>query len=214
MIISILNTKGGVGKTTLSVNLARCLTLRNEQTLLVDSDPQGSARNWHVNSNGELLDVIGLDRPTIDKDISKFRFNYKWVIVDGAPQLSTMALKTILISDLVLIPVQPSPYDIWATKDIVDLIKTRQEVTNGALKAAFIVSRQIVNTTFGNDLRELLQEFELPVFKNGTFQRINYAVTANGSTVFDDRSHNRSHSAITEIIAIWSELVEFINVKN
>ena len=210
MIVSILNQKGGTGKTTLAVNLARCLTLRNQKTLLVDSDPQGSVRNWHVNSNGDLLDVLGLDRPTIDKDINKFRFNYEWIIVDGAPQLSTMAVKTILISDIVLIPVQPSPYDIWATKDTVDLIKTRQDVTEGKLKAAFIVSRQIVNTRFGNELRELLSDFELPVFMSGTYQRINYAVTANGSTVFD--CHSRCQNAVDEIDNITNELIGFQHV--
>lgn len=209
MIISILNQKGGTGKTTLAVNLARCLTIHNEKTLLVDSDPQGSARNWHVNSNGELLDVIGLDRPTIDKDINKFKFDYKYIIVDGAPQLSTMALKTILISDIVLIPVQPSPYDVWATKDMVDLVKARQEVTNGQLKAAFVISRQITNTNIGKDIRGLLEEFELPVFHNGTFQRVSYAVSANGSTVFDEHCQPHYISARLEIENILRELKEF-----
>ena len=209
MIISILNQKGGTGKTTLAVNLARCLTLTNEKTLLVDSDPQGSARNWHVNSNGDLLDVIGLDRPTIDKDINKFKFDYKYIIVDGAPQLSTMALKTILISNVVLIPVQPSPYDVWATKDMVDLVKARQEVTDGQLKAAFVISRQITNTNIGKDIRGLLEEFDLPVFTNGTFQRVSYTVSANGSTVFDQECQQYT-AAKLEIERIVQELKEFL----
>lgn len=209
MIVSILNQKGGTGKTTLAVNLARCLTLRNQKTLLVDSDPQGSVRNWHVNSNGDLLDVLGLDRPTIDKDINKFRFNYEWILVDGAPQLSIMAVKTILVSDVVLIPVQPSPYDVWATSDIVELIKARQEVTNGHLKAAFVISRQITNTNIGKEIRGLLEDFDLPVFTNGTFQRVTYTVSANGSTVFDQGCQQYSLAKM-EIENIATELKEFI----
>ena len=210
MIISILNQKGGSGKTTLAVNLARYFTLRKEKTLLIDSDPQGSARDWHTNSDGELLEVIGLDRPTIDKDINKFKMLYKWIIVDGAPQLSNMAVKTVMCSDVVLIPVQPSPYDIWASNDIVELVKARMDITDGKLKAAFVVSRQISNTCIGKEVRTILEQYHLPIFQTGTFQRVAYAATANGSTVFDGDLLDNSPSAI-EIIKIADELEKFIN---
>lgn len=211
MIISILNQKGGSGKTTLAVNLARFLTLNRSSTLLVDSDPQGSARDWHTNSDGELLDVIGLDRPTIDKDINKLKMLYNWIIIDGAPQLTNMAAKTVMCSDIVLIPVQPSPYDIWASNDIVELVKARIDITEGKLKAAFVISRQISNTCIGKEVRSILEQYELPIFKSGTFQRVCYATTANGSTVFDQGSGKYDNSAILEIGYIAKELEEFIN---
>lgn len=207
MIISVLNQKGGAGKTTIAINLARRLTLDDDDTLLVDSDPQGSARNWHVNSNGELLRVIGLDRPTIDKDVKKLALHYKWIIVDGAPQLSEMATKTVICSDFVLIPVQPSPYDIWATQDTVDVIKQRQNITDGKPKAAFVISRNIVNTRIGKEVRQVLERFELPIFNSMTCQRIAYSKSAKGSTVFDD-SH--CEEAKSEIENIYTELKEFI----
>lgn len=213
MIISILNQKGGSGKTTLAVNLARYFTLREEATLLIDSDPQGSARDWHTNSDGELLDVIGLDRPTIDKDINKFKMLYKWIIVDGAPQLSHMAVKTVMCSDVVLIPVQPSPYDIWASSDIVELVKARRDITDGKLKAAFVVSRQISNTSIGKELRTILEQYELRIFTAGTFQRVAYATTANGSTVFDS-SNYLAFDGVREITNIAYELEAFINEEN
>ncbi len=214
MIISILNQKGGSGKTTLAVNLARYFTLRNEKTLLIDSDPQGSARDWHTNSDGELLEVIGLDRPTIDKDINKFKMLYKWIIVDGAPQLSNMAVKTVMCSDVVLIPVQPSPYDIWASSDIVELVKARIDITEGKLKAAFVVSRQISNTSIGKEVRSILEQYELPIFIFGTFQRVAYATTANGSTVFDKSTCAYDERAAFEITQIAIELETFIDDQN
>lgn len=207
MIVSVLNQKGGSGKTTIALNLARALTLDNSSTLLVDSDPQGSARNWHVNSNGELLEVVGLDRPTIDKDIKKFKLHYDWIIIDGAPQLTEMAIKTIICSDIVLIPVQPSPYDVWASSDTVDLIKQRQSIANGLPKAAFIVSRQIVNTRVGREIREILEQYELPIFKSGTFQRITYSNSAQGGTIYE--SSYPSQDAMKEIESIKTELKEF-----
>lgn len=214
MIISILNEKGGVGKTTLVTNLAKAIKDANAKldifdntVLLVDSDPQGSARDWHVNGDGNVLDVVGLDRPTLDKDVLKFKKQYQLIFIDGAPQLSDMALKAILCSDFILIPVQPSPYDIWASKNLVDLIKQRQEVTGGKPNAAFVVSRQIVGTKIGNEVRGVLLDYGLPVFENGTFQRITYAKTAaTGQTVFD----GDDELAKNEMNSIAVELLEFI----
>ncbi len=207
MIVSILNQKGGAGKTTISVNLSRGLKKDGETVLLVDSDPQGSARDWHAAGNGELITVIGLDRHTLDKDIQAVSNGYDWIIIDGAPQLEKMAISAIKCSDIILIPVQPSPYDIWATEDLVDVIKARQQVTNGFPKAAFIISRQITNTTLGKEIRDVLTGYGLPVFSSGTFQRIIYAKTAtNGSTVLDDEPNGEATNEIKKLI---SELREF-----
>src|ERR1017187_10496579 len=203
MIISILNEKGGVGKTTIATNLAKAFKNITPNVLLVDADPQGSARDWHVNGDGNVLNVIGLDRPTLDKDVIKFKRQYDYIFIDGAPQLTNMALKAILCSDVILIPVQPSPYDIWASKNLVDLIKQRQDVTNGKPAAAFIVSRQIVGTRMGREVRAVLSEYELPVFEHGTFQRIAYSKTAAiGETVLN----SDDDAAKQEIATIADEL--------
>lgn len=207
MIISIINPKGGAGKTTISTNISRCLTLRNKQVLLVDSDPQGSARNWHVRTNGDLVEIVGLDRTTIDKDINKFKLHYDWIIVDGAPQLSEMAAKTIICSDVILIPVQPSPYDTRATQEFVELIKERQAIKDGYPKAAFVISRQIVNTKIGRGVRAILEEIGLPVFKTSTFQRVCYQEAAEKMTVFEWEGAIEARAEIENIV---DELEEFI----
>jgi chromosome partitioning protein len=208
-IIAVLNQKGGAGKTTLSTNLARALQLDGDKVLLIDSDPQGSARDWNAAGNGELLPVVGLDRPTLAKDIQAIQDNQDWLIIDGAPQIAELAVAAIKCADMILIPVQPSPYDVWACEDLVEIIKTRQEVTNGKPKAAFIISRVIKNTQLSKEIGEALEGYGLPVFKNFTSQRVIYPKSAaTGLTVLDAES---SGDAAAEIRAIAQELKEFLN---
>ena len=207
-IIAVLNQKGGAGKTTLSTNLARALQLGGDKVLLVDSDPQGSARDWNAAGNGELLPVIGLDRPTLAKDIQAIRDNQDWIIIDGAPQIAELAVAAIKCADLILIPVQPSPYDVWACEDLVDIIKTRQEVANGKPKAAFIISRVIKNTQLSKEIGEALEGYGLPVFKHFTSQRVIFPKSAaTGTTVLDV---DESGEAAAEIRAIAQEIKEFL----
>ena len=207
-IIAVLNQKGGVGKTTIATNLAHALQLEGHKVILVDSDPQGSARDWNAASDGALIKVIGLDRSTLAKDILAVVDNHDFIIIDGAPQIADLAIAAIKCADMILIPVQPSPYDIWACEDLVEIIKARQEITDGKPKAAFVISRVIKNTQLGKEIREALEGYNLPVFKNFTTQRVAYAKSAaTGLTVL---STETKEDAANEIRAIANELKEFL----
>ena len=207
MIISILNQKGGTGKTTLAVNIAREYTLRTMKTLLVDSDRQGSAQRWHERAKGQLIDMTCLPMTTLDKDILKYTDIYERIIIDGLPQISPMTVCAIKAANIILIPVQPSPYDIWATEDLVKLVKNRIELTDGKTKAAFIVSRRIKGTIIGKEIADQLQAYDLPIFLNGTYQRVEYATTVEkGHTVIE---HNMEGAK--EICAITNEIEDFSN---
>ncbi len=210
-IIAILNQKGGSGKTTMAINLARALQLpkKNNNVLLIDSDPQGSATDWNAASKGTLLPVISMDKPTLDKDIKTVKNNHDWVVIDGAPQIASLMASAIKCADVVLIPVQPSPFDIWACSDLVDIIKARQKTASGKqLKAAFVISRMIKNTQLSKKAANALLEYDLPVFNSYTCQRIIYAESAiDGLTVLDSTP---SGIASREIKKIVKELKEFI----
>ena len=146
MKIGILNQKGGAGKTTIALHLAHALALNNYPVMLVDADPQGSARDWATAREGNApFSVIGLDRPIIHKEIGKLATGYDYVIIDGAPRVSDITRSAILASDLVLIPIQPSPLDIWAAHSVVELIEEAQ-IYKPNLQAKFIINRKIVNT--------------------------------------------------------------------
>lgn len=208
MIVAILNQKGGAGKTTLSTNLAHAFKLEGKKVLLIDSDPQGSARDWNAAGKGNYVPVIGLDRPTLDKDIKSINKDFEWIFIDGAPQLVDMSISAIKCADIILIPVQPSPYDIWASEDLVDIISERQKITNGNPKAAFIISRQIKNTKLSKEIRSALSDYHFPIFVHGTFQRVIYPQTsALGTSVIESSPHG---DAALEILSIAKELKEFV----
>ncbi|EBM9597900.1 MULTISPECIES: ParA family partition ATPase [Xanthomonas] len=202
-VIAVLNQKGGSGKTTIATHLARALQLDGADVLLVDSDPQGSARDWAAVREDQPLTVVGIDRPTIDRDLKNVA-RKDFVVIDGAPQAADLAVSAIKAANFVLIPVQPSPYDIWATADLVELVKQRIEVTDGKLQAAFVVSRAIKGTRIGAEVTEALNGYGLPVLESRITQRVSYPGTAAaGSTVMDAEPDS---DAAAEVRALANEI--------
>lgn len=209
IVVAILNQKGGVGKTTLTVNIARALARKGNHVLVVDSDLQGSARDWSAAGGENHLAVVGIDRPTLEKSIKAIQNGYHWILIDGAPGCNKMVISAIKCADIVLIPVTPSALDVWATSDLVDLIKTRQSITEGKPKTAFVITKRIRNTRIDRDLREALTSYDLPIFEASTISRVSYVDSiAIGETVFD--LPQKEKDAKEEILAITNELENFI----
>lgn len=203
-VIAVLNQKGGAGKTTIATHLARAIQLDGQDVLLVDSDPQGSARDWAAVREDQPVTVVGIDRPTIERDLKNLA-KKDVVVIDGAPQAADLAVSAIKAADFVLIPVQPSPYDIWATADLVELVKQRIEITDGRLRAAFVVSRAIKGTKIGAEVSAALEGYGLPVLDTRVIQRVVYPGTAaSGSTVLDAEP---AGDAAGEIRALAAEIM-------
>lgn len=208
-VIAVLNQKGGSGKTTIATHLARALQLSGQSVMLVDSDPQGSSRDWAAVREEHPIPVIGIDRPTIERDLKNVA-QKDFIVIDGAPQAADLAISAIKAADLILIPVQPSPYDIWATSDLVDLIHQRIELTEGKLKAVFLISRAIKGTKIGAEIRQALADYQLPVLSTSIIQRVIYPTSAiSGSTVLDDEPNGEAakeiESLLQEVLALLKD---------
>lgn len=186
MIMSFLNQKGGVGKTTLTIHVATALAQQRRRVLLVDADPQCSALSWSdCREDAPLFPVVGLPTKTLHKEIPAHARNYDDIIIDGAPRVNELARSAIMASDMVIIPVQPSPYDVWAAKDIVDLLHEASAFKQSQ-RSAFVINRKIVNTAIGRDVAQALSEFDIPVLKSSICQRVIFAESAaQGKTALE-----------------------------
>ena len=181
MIIALLNQKGGVGKTTLATHLAGELAMQGQSIILLDADPQGSALDWtqrrQQNGLRRLFGAVGLARETLHQEAPELARRADHVIIDGPPRIAALARSALLAADLALIPVQPSPYDVWASAEMVALIRETQ-VFRPTLRAAFVINRRVGTTVIGREARHALADQPLPALLSEVRQRIVFADSA------------------------------------
>jgi chromosome partitioning protein len=178
MILGVLSQKGGVGKSTLSINIAAAFALDGLRVLLVDADPQGSSLAWSAaREPPPLFPVVGMAKPTLHRELPEMARDYDMTIVDGAPRVNELGRAAILASDTIIIPVQPSPYDVWATAETVQLVR-EATLYKPDLKCAFAINRKITGTAIGRDVAGALQQFGVDVLPTHICQRVLFAESA------------------------------------
>jgi len=214
MIIGLLNQKGGVGKTTLSVSIAHNLAMQcsPEDVLLVDADPQQSALSWSAVRESPLpFAVIGMAKKTLHRDLTAISQKYKHVIIDGPPRVTDLARSCIMASDIVIIPCTPSPYDVWASEETIQLVK-EATIYKVNLKYGFAINRKISNTAIGRDVVELLNNTEINVLNSHVCQRVIFAeAAASGLTVMDIEPEGKAAEEINNLV---KEILNFGETEN
>ena len=202
-VIAVLNQKGGSGKTTIATHLARALQLDGADVLLVDSDPQGSARDWAAVREDQPLTVVGIDRPTIDRDVKNVARKVDFVVIDGAPQAADLAVSAIKAADFVLIPVQPSPLDGWASAEMLALV-TEARIYRPELAARFVLNRCDARTVLARETVETLADHDPPALATAIGQRVAFAAAVQSGRLVSELDEGTP--AAREIAALADEI--------
>jgi len=210
MIVALLNQKGGVGKTTLALHLAGAWARQGCRVTVIDADPQGSALDWSEQRAKEggprLFGVLGLARDTLHREAPEIARGVDHVVIDGPPRIAGLMRSALLAADLVLVPAQPSPFDGWASGEMLNLIREAR-IFRPELVARFVLNRCAARTIIARETGDALAEHDPPVLAARIGQRVAFADAARtGQLVFEVESGG---AAAREITALAAEIAAF-----
>lgn len=181
--IAVVNPKGGSGKTTNAVHLAVAAHREGHDTMLLDTDAQGSAIDWDRRTpegyDGPDVEGVGRSR-TLAAAIGQV--DSEFILIDSSAQFDEMTGRVLSNADLALVPVRPSGVDLWGTAEFLDLLN--DHIDQG-LVAAFVGSQRDVRTTLAQELDAALSQLGLPLL-DGLTLRVSYVRSmSEGQTVLD-----------------------------
>ena len=214
-IITVANQKGGSGKTTVAMQLAGTLGRRGNKVLVIDADPQGTATRWAASADDDTpfpARVAGLSAAggKVHREAKKFVEDYDYLVIDCPPAVdSPVPQSALLVSDLVLVPVIPSPADLWAATGIQKLINNVKDF-NEALEGRLVANMCQPNTNLARDALDLLKDFGIPLADAHLHLRTVYRRSAVfGGIVHDEGS--AAKTAIAEIDALIDEVLSILH---
>lgn len=213
MIISVTSLKGGVGKSTVAQNLAVCFACSRYSVCIVDVDTNQSALRWSGLRDDDLpaVPVYGLtDGMELSKNIKHLNQSHEIVIIDGAPSLSQVTSKIILLADLLIIPILPSGLDIWATEKFIDRYRDAEQQKEETIPAYFLIN-QNQTTNLSREVKEVLEATGISVFNSSLRNRIAYReAVIKGLGVFE----YKDEKAKAEMIELFKEVKNAIKKIN
>jgi chromosome partitioning protein len=210
LIITLAHQKGGVGKSTLSLNLYGYFSQNGYKSVLVDIDPQGS-----ITSLLQIFDESGninlIERTSFKSyaELEEKIADFDIVLIDTPPYLSKELYECLAISHFVLIPCKASPFDALAVVQTLEVISEEQK-KNTNLSAGIVLTMTVANTTLPQQIRESLKKHNVPVFETEIRNRIAYArsLLFSGHVVNDE-----AKSAKEEMANLAQEIINLLSKK-
>jgi len=215
-LISVVNQKGGCGKTTTTMQVAGTLGLRGHRVLVVDMDPQATCVRWHSSADKTPFpaDVLALPNDNEAEqlpDILRARVgSYDYILIDCPPSVdSATPSSALLISDLAVIPMIPSPNDLWASVKAKKLVDAARQ-HNPGLKAVVVLTSVQPRTSLAKLTRSMLSEDRsIPLAKSIlTLRSVFRESPLDGSTVHGTK---KAQAAVDEIEGLTDELISILN---
>jgi len=173
MIIRVVNQKGGVGKTTIAINIGIGMARMNYKVGFLDTDPQGTASQWQAIEGNVAFEVRHHPSPVSSGDIMDADRNHGLLVIDTPPAIGEITSSVLKLSDLAIIPLAPSVLDIWSSRTTIGMIEEAKKV-NPKLEGRLLVSRKIPRTRLAREGRDAIAALEMNVFETEISQRIAY----------------------------------------
>ena len=203
IVITVAQQKGGTGKTTLAANLGAAL-VASRTVALLDIDPQHTLTRWHElrPKTAPRLTFSNVSGWRVSGELERLKANHDFVVIDSPPQVDTDARLAIRGADLVLIPVQPSPPDVWAAEGTLELVAAEKR------KAAMVLNRMPSSGKLRERVTTLLQRGGKPLLTATIGNRTGFAIAfASGLAVSETAPRS---IAATELGALLSELLAML----
>ena len=181
-IVAVVNSKGGVGKSTIAVHYAVAESERGRRVAVIDSDVQESSTRW-LKDLAENVSVFRLPTPDeVMEEAPKLKEEYDLVVADGPAGLSEVTRAILLRADVALLPCGPSTMDLRPARDSMRVIKQVQSVRNGVPRAFFVPNKLQSGTRLSRELMSTADALGLPVLP-GLHLRQAYADAVGQGTV-------------------------------
>ena len=199
MIISFVNQKGGVGKTTAAINLAISLKRKNYNLVFIDADPQGSAVQWHSIEGNKSFEILHHPSPIQADDIKQLSMNYDYVIIDAPPAIGDISKAILAATDLAIVPLSPSALDVWSCWGTLKMIDEIRPL-NPEIEVKLLINRKIPGTRIGRDAREVMDKFQMNVFDTELCQRVAFIdAMTYGVSVMQYAPHSKAAGEIERL---------------
>jgi len=205
VILTVGNVKGGVGKTTLAVNIAIARSVSGSDVLLIDGDEQKTAITFTELRNSQLgnagYTAVSLHGAAIRTQVRQLAPKYVDIVIDAGGRDTGSLRAALTVTDTLLIPVQPRSFDIWAVDQIADLVREAHEI-NPDMRAAIVLNAADTQGHDNEDAAEALQDIDgIELLKITVGRRKAFPNAAAAGKAVIEQSH-KDRKAITEFNAL------------